>query len=264
MKPAPFDKYELYVRSVQDPLQTLIFLDEVYRKAFRQEPLQLCEDFGGTFALSCTWVERSPRRKAFAVDLDPTPLHYGIQNFARWMTEEQRSRLRVFEDDVRNSALPKSDIIAALNFSYFGFKQRCDLREYFKNCLRRLNKNGMLVLDAFGGPDTEGPSVKQAAFPGFTYFWEQTSFDPRTREAEFYIHYARDGEKKRTKVFHYHWRMWSLPELSDLMVEVGFALPEIYWQRLAPTDGKASRVYRKPTADDLTGWLVYLVVRKGK
>ena len=57
---------------------------------------------------------------------------------------------------------------------------------------------------------------------GFSYFWDQDSFDPVSNHAKFYIHFKRRGEARQDRVFSYDWRMWSIPEIRDIMEDVGF------------------------------------------
>lgn len=241
-----FDKYEMYLRSVQNPVATLATLNHEYRRRFKSVPRSLAEDFCGTFALSCAWVEQKADRTAIAVDIDEEPLRYGVENFVGLLSESQRARLRVFQTDVRYPKLPKTDVIAALNFSYFTFQTRKDLKAYFVRCYRRLNSGGLLFLDAFGGAQTQKPSRKELRYPGFTYYWEQVSFDPLTQRAEYFIHYRRKGEALRKRVFHYDWRMWTLPEISELLEEVGFERPRIIQSK--DSDGE--------------GWFAYLAAAK--
>ena len=63
---------------------------------------------------------------------------------------------------------------------------------------------------------------------GFTYFFEQEGFDPVTHEALFHVHFQRNGESKRRRVFTYDWRIWTVPELRDALLEAGFASVRTY------------------------------------
>jgi hypothetical protein len=49
-------------------------------------------------------------------------------------------------------------------------------------------------------------------------------------------------------VFTYHWRLWSVPELRDAMLEAGFASVEVY-DRLADGVDADGTVYVAPLGD---------------
>ncbi|MCX6130169.1 MAG: class I SAM-dependent methyltransferase, partial [Proteobacteria bacterium] len=113
-----FDKYEYYQRSVQSPDVDAVFLARVYQELRNKEPISLGEDFCAAFALSCEWAKLSPEKLAYGIDLDPEPLEYGRNHYLNKLSAEQQKRVHLFQSDVMNPELPKSDIIAPLNFSY--------------------------------------------------------------------------------------------------------------------------------------------------
>jgi SAM-dependent methyltransferase len=226
----PFDKYWYYHASVQDPDETLGFIANTYRRQFTKRALTLGEDFCGTFALSAEWVKRDGTRRAVGVDLDPKPIKYGMTHYFSALTPDEQKRIQIINANVLDGGLPKVDALAAMNFSYFVFKQRKQLLAYLKNCHRRLNKKGILVLDTFGGTSTMEPNEDESRLRGFTYFWDQATFDPVTHHSMFYIHYKRKGERKREKVFRYDWRMWSIPELTECLEEAGFTESQVWWE----------------------------------
>ncbi|MEK7382149.1 MAG: class I SAM-dependent methyltransferase, partial [Elusimicrobiota bacterium] len=65
---------------------------------------------------------------------------------------------------------------------------------------------------------------------------EQFGFDPVSGEARFAIHFKPKGRKKIKDVFRYDWRIWTLPEIRDLLAEAGFRKTHVYWEG---NDGKA-------------------------
>ena len=230
MKRSRFEKYDYYRRAVQDPAEIAAFLDDAYRSAYRTRAAILREDFCGTFSLCCEWVKRRPRNCAIGVDKDPKPLEYGLQHHLVETSEEQRERVQVVKADVLAKKLPKADIICALNFSYFIFHDRKRLRKYFENCRENLSDKGLLVLDCLSGTESLRVLEDETEYEDFTYFWEQASFDPITRRAVFHIHFQRPGEKRRERVFTYDWRLWTVPELRELLEEVGFGKSAVYWE----------------------------------
>ncbi len=249
----PFDKFAAYLSAVQDPEQDLRFVRRRYREAFGKDLCVLAEDFCGTFALCSAWVRKGRQNQAIGVDYAAAPLVYGMKHHHAKLTPDQRTRLRIARDDVRSPRLPKAEAIVALNFSYFIFKERKDLLAYFRNAWHRLSPQGLLVLDAFGGSDCQKAVTDVTRLPGgLTYYWEQQGFDHGTHGAKFQIHFKRRGERKREGVFDYDWRLWTLPELRDVLLDAGFSRVEIYWESDGP--------YRLREADeDETTWLAYLV-----
>jgi hypothetical protein len=66
------------------------------------------------------------------------------------------------------------------------------------------------------------------------------------------------------RAFRYDWRLWTLPEVRELLLESGFTRADVYWED-AGADGDGTGVYRKrergvPEA----AWTVYIVAVKGR
>lgn len=258
----PFDKYFYYSKAVQAPDTDAEFLQRVYRELRGKQPTILREDFCGTFAISCEWVKLNSKYMAFGVDLDSEPLKYGQEKYFSKLTHSQQDRLDIYQSDVLNPDLPSTDVVAVFNFSCFIFKARATMLNYFKNCYKALNPKGIFVIDAFGGPMCEEPNVDTVKNRGFTYFWDQASFDPISRHATFYIHFKRKGEKKREKLFRYDWRMWTLPELRDIMKEAGFTKTHVYWEG-STKSGAGNGSFRRREKGEVCGaWIAYIVGEK--
>ena len=257
-----FDKYFYYSKSVQAPKEDAKFLGRVYRDVYNKKAETMREDFCAAFALSCAWVQGGAERKALGVDLDPEPLNYGRENYLPKLKPDQRSRVEVYEDNVLNASLPKVDIISAMNFSYMIFKTRANLLQYLETCHNNLKEQAVLVMDCFGGAGVMEPNIEETKHEDFSYFWEQDSYNPVTNEALFHIHFKRKGEKKRKRVFTYDWRLWSLAELKDLMLEAGFHKVSIYWEGTG-ADGDGNGIYRRTEkGDDSVAWVSYIVGSK--
>ncbi len=261
---APFDKYFYYSESVQSPEEDVRFLRQVYKDARGKQPKTLREDFCGTFANSCAWVKSDAKAEAYGIDLDPEPISYGFEHYVPKLSKQQQNRLVIKQADVLKKGLPSTDIIAAMNFSYFIFKDRKILLKYFKNCFASLNPKGLLVLDVFGGPKCCEPNeeVVDHSAHNFEYFWDQESYDPLTNEAVFHIHFRRRGEAKRLNVFTYDWRMWSLPELKDILIEAGFKKVEFLWEG-ATDDGYGNGDFQVvEKGEDCEAWVAYISAHK--
>lgn len=256
----PFNKYDLYIRSVQSPDTDVAFFENTYRKLRNGQPQILREDFCGTFAVSSAWVRKRKTNQAIGIDLDPEPIRYGREHFFNEMTEQERKRLFILSENVLSVETEPADIVAALNFSYFLFKERKSLGQYFCNARKGLRPNGIFVVDCFGGPACQERNEESRRLGNFTYYWDQASYNPIKNEAIFHIHFKRKGEKKRRNVFTYDWRLWSIAELRELMLEAGFAKTVVYWEGTSRKTGEGNGVFRQTeTGEDCQAWVAYIV-----
>jgi hypothetical protein len=257
-----FDKYFYYREAVQGPEADVEFMRNAYRELRKKDPIVLREDFCGTFAISCEWAKLGSKYESYGVDLDMEPIHYGLSHYWPHLTASQQGRVHVHQDNVLNPGLPKADIICAMNFSHYVFKERNVMKSYFHNCHSTLNKDGILLVDAFGGSQCQTANEEETDHKSFRYFWDQVNFDPISNEALFYIHFKLKGSKKIEKVFTYDWRMWSIPELREMMSEVGFKTTHVYWEgttRSGKGDGKFKRVTK---GEECEAWIAYIVGEK--
>lgn len=252
-----FDKYSYYLRSVQSPKYDVEFFRDTYKEIRNKWPKTLSEDFCGTFNICCEWVKLDSKFEAVGVDLDVEPIHYGQSHNFKDLHKNQQERIHILNKNVLDKNLPQVDILAAMNFSYYLFKERKQLVKYFSNVHRRLNKKGIFIMDAFGGPACQCANEEETEHKDFSYYWDQDSYDPLTNYAQFYIHFKRKGEKKREKVFSYDWRMWSLPELKDILVDAGFSKVHIYWED--DNDGEFKKIHK---GEEVEAWVAYLISEK--
>lgn len=256
-----FDKYDLYRRAVQSAENDVLFIRDTYRELKKKSARVFREDFCGTFALSTEWIKLNPRHSAIGMDLDPEPMAYGKAHYLSKLRQDQQKRMTLLERNVLDPGQPKADIVAAMNFSYFCFKSRDVMKLYFSNVYKSLSSDGIFLVDCFGGAQCQGPIEDTIKHEGFTYYWDQSSFDPVTSEALFYIHF-RVGKQKVEKVFTYDWRLWSIPELREIMGEVGFKKTHIYWEGTAK-DGSGNGVFtRTEKGESCDSWIAYIVAEK--
>lgn len=257
----PFDRYFYYSQSVQSPEVDAEFFEKVYSELRFKKPNTLREDFCGTFANCCEWVKRDPSYRAYAIDNDNEPLAYGKSHYLSQLSSEQQARIEIAETDVLKPSLPPADIACALNFSYFCFKQRAELKNYFSNVYNSLEKDGIFLLDCFGGSKCQEANEEETEHEdaGFSYFWDQVDFDPITNESHFFIHFKRKNEPKREKVFAYDWRMWTIPELRDLLEEVGFKKSVIYWEGNDEEGDGNGEYERVEKGEECESWVAYIV-----
>lgn len=207
-------------------------------------------------------MKLSPLHQSIGVDLDPEPIAYGNEHHLDNLSEDQRKRVRILNANVLDPKLPKVDLVAAMNFSYFIFKSRHLLLEYFKNVYRTLKKDGVFVADLFGGTLCHDANEEKTKHKAFTYYWHQKGFDPATNFAHFSIHFKPHGKKKVEDVFTYDWRMWTIPEIRDIMIDAGFKNVHLYWEgttRAGRGDGKFKRVDQ---GEACLSWIAYLAAEK--
>lgn len=253
-----YDKYKLYSAAVQSPETDVVFLRDTYKELRKKAPESMREDFCGTYALSCEWVKLNPKHRAVGVDLDPEPIAYGTEHYYSKLKLDQRLRLEILNANVMDPNLPKVDLVAAMNFSYFIFKSRSAIMEYFKNVLRTLNKDGIFILDLFGGSLCHDAIEEKTKRKGFTYYWDQKNFDPVTNFAEFAIHFKLDGGKKQLDQFTYDWRMWTIPELREILAEVGFKKTHVYWEGTNKQGGGDGVFKRVDKGESCQSWIAYI------
>jgi hypothetical protein len=261
MKQKEFDKYYYYKNSVQSPDNDVLFFRDTYKELRGKKAQTLREDFCGTFALSCEWVRLDPKHEAYGVDLDAEPIRYGKEKYLSQLKKPERKRVHIQENNVLSVGLPHTDIIIATNFSYFIFKKRADLVYYFRNVRDSLNEDGLFMVDIFGGPHCMEANEEETEHDGFSYFWDQDSYDPVTNEALFHIHFKLPGEKKKTS-FTYDWRMWSIPEIRDIMADAGFSKTHVYWEG-DDEDGEGNGEFeRVERGEECEAWVAYIVAEK--
>ena len=263
---ARLEKYPLYERAVQSPDTHIPWFVQLYRERLGRYPRRLREDFCGTFALSCEWVRRNRRNSAVALDLDPEPLAYGRATHAASLTAEQRRRLRPERRNVVAVTRPGADLLIACNFSVFVFKQRTQLVSYLRAARRSLAPDGLMILEIAGGPGMIAPGRERKVYtrrkkPWFTYVWDQQSFDPLTHEAHYAIHFHFPGGKKLVNAFRYDWRLWTIPELREALIEAGFGTTEVLWETSHRGTGTGEFLPAE-RGDNAHSWIAYVLGRK--
>ncbi len=258
------DIHELYEKSVQNVETEIEFLQATF-KSIRTRPAYLFrEDFCGTASTSCEWARQGEQFQAIGVDIDASVLEWGRQNRVSRLSSADQARVRLLEADVMSADTPQVDLLAAFNFSYFIFDTRDKLRAYFEKAYDALKDDGVFFLDMFGGPEAQEETKEKTKYKkhGFTYVWHQAEFHPVTNYIRCHIHFHfRDGSKIK-KAFTYEWRLWSAPEIRELLAEAGFARSTVYWEG-SDEDGDGDGEFtpdEKGEAD--LAWIAYIVAEK--
>ena len=258
---ATADKQELYEAAVQTPDLECDFFDRVYRKLNGEKPATLREDFCSTAAICQSWVKRRKTNRAWAIDLDPSPLEWARRKRLPRLTDDQRARLSLVEADVLKvpKAVPKVDVVSAGNFSWWVFKSRDVLRGYFKGVRGSLTKGGVFVLDLCGGNRSMDELKEPRRCRGFTYVWEQHSFDPITADYTCFIHFRFKKGPPMLRAFRYDWRLWTIPETLEILHEAGFKDATVYWED-DDAKGGGSGVFRPAKkGENCEGFIAYVV-----
>src|SRR5690606_22773853 len=194
---------------------------------------------------------------------DAGPLAGGREHDVAELRRDRARRVHLVQGDVRTARTPKVDVLCAFNCSFFLFKERSEMLRYFRRCHAALNREGMFVLDAYGGPEAMEVRKERRRCEGFTYVWDQARFDPITHDASCYIHFEfRDGSKLR-RAWGYHWRLWTLPELRDLLAEAGFSDITVYWEGTERATNEPNGIFRpRASAEEDPAWIAYIAARK--
>jgi SAM-dependent methyltransferase len=256
------EKYELYEEAVQSPEFHADWFVSAYKDLRGKYPVLLREDFCGTFRISAEWVKRNRKNRAICLDLDPEPLAYGAEKNFRDMTPGQLKRIRVLKQNVISVTRPAADLVIACNFSYCIFRTRAELVRYFRAVRKSLKPDGVFMIDLAGGPGMiekmrERKTLRQKGKRLGTYVWDQQSFDPIHREGHYAIHFRLADGRVLNDLFRYQWRLWTIPELRDIMADAGFEETFVYWE--SEHEGKGTGEYiRTETGTNDYSWIAYV------
>ena len=256
------DRHYLYQESVQDTEAEIDFVLDTWAE-LRDRPAELLrEDFCGTANTACEWVRRDPLHRAIGIDLDPAVLDWGRINNLAQLDEEQRSRILLLREDVMDARPEPADIVLAMNFSYWLFDSRARMLRYFRNVRGGLEDDGLFVLDAYGGYDAPRELEEERECDGFTYVWEQASFNPIDSMMNCRIHFRFPDGSRIDNAFSYRWRLWTLPELKELLEEAGFSEVTVYWEGTDEELNEGNGIYEPAEVGDADpGWVCYIVAQ---
>lgn len=265
------DIHDLYQQSVQAPEADIEFFTETYEQLRGKKPLTMREDFCGTALLSVEWCQSDPERLAFGIDLSEETLDWGREHNIIPAGESVAQRITLRHGNVLDPVEEKVDITCALNFSYCIFKTRDLLRQYFENARAGLAPDGILVLDLFGGTETidileEERDVDDA---DFTYVWDQDRYNPITNEILCYIHFNFPDGSKLERAFTYDWRLWTIPEVREILTEAGFSKVHVYWEEFEESDDEdddelegTGRYQDVEEVENQESWVIYIVAER--
>lgn len=256
------DVHILYQEAVQSPEADVRDIARYFKKVTGRPARLFREDFCGTALLACEWVKLGADCRAIGIDLDKPTLRWGETHNLSQLSKDARARIDLVNANVLDVRRPKADVIAALNFSYCIFKTRAQMLAYARNARRSLNRDGMLIMDAWGGSETQTVCQDRKRLHGCTYVWDQVSFDPVTYHTDCRIHFEFPNGRKLRNAFTYDWRLWTLPELRDLLEEAGFADVHVLWETTDRKTKKGTGNFRRAERGDADrSWIAYIVGR---
>jgi hypothetical protein len=256
------DRHELYELSVQEPSAEIRFIERAWRERRAGRPEVLREDFCGTGFLSCAWVRHRASCRAWGIDLCTKTMAWGKARHGAGLAPAQQARMHWVKGDVRTARTEPADVLAALNFSYFIFKSREALVGYFRAAFANLRPGGLMVLDAYGGYQSFSVQKEERDLDGFTYVWDTERYNPINGDVLNHIHFRFPDGTEMRRAFTYDWRLWTLAEIREALVDAGFVRPTVYWEGTT-ADGEGDGVFRrKAVGEACEGWIAYIVAER--
>ncbi len=256
------DINDLYERSVQCPESEVDLIYQAWDELRGRKPTHIREDFCGTSAVAREWVCRNNSNTVMGVDLDEGVLAWAQNKINKELTGEQAERILLVKQNVMSVEAEPAECVLAMNFSYYGFKKREVLKQYFSAVYRDLVDDGLFLLDAYGGSDSFLEMDEERDMDGFTYVWDQNHVNPITGDIVNHIHFEFPNGSKIMKAFTYEWRFWTLPEIQDVLHEVGFSKVVVYWEGTDENE-EGDGVWKIDTRGEAcAGWVAYLAAVK--
>ncbi|MGK0298220.1 MAG: SAM-dependent methyltransferase [Gammaproteobacteria bacterium] len=255
------DIHILYEDSVQCVESEIDFVDDTYKEIRGKRAKHLREDFCGTMNTSCEWVRRRKSNIAYSVDIDQDVLDWGKKNKLNKLNKLQHERINIIRGDVTTTNTENMDIVLAMNFSYWIFKDRQTMTNYYRHIYNNLSESGIFFLDSFGGPEAIKELEEDTEYDDFTYTWDQHKYNPITGDGLFHIHFKFDDGSKIKKAYTYDWRVWTLPEITEMLADAGFK-PYVYWEGTGEDGEGNGEFYRTLRGEADDSWIAYIVAVK--
>jgi SAM-dependent methyltransferase len=253
------DVHALYQQSVQTPDADVWFFNRVFKKIRGRKPMSLREDFCGTAFLSTTWVKSHAERSAVGIDIDGSVIAWGREHNVAPLDRRAADRVSLHVADVLDGVGDRCDVACAMNFSYCVFKERHLLRRYFEVVRERLVEDGLFICELYGGFEAICEIEEERECEGFTYIWEQKTFNPIDHHTLCHIHYEFEDGSKLKRAFTYDWRLWTIPEIRELLLDAGFSGVKVYWETMDDDGEGTGEFHESVEEENQDSWLVYIV-----
>lgn len=261
-------KHRLYEMSVQSPNWQVEYLPQFCKWLTGKEPRSFREDFCGSGKIACEWVLRSKKNRALGLDLDQQVLDYAEETNRAALPKEAQKRVRFTKQNVLKSTREKFDWIGAFNFSYYVFHTRRELLQYAKAAFKSLEKKGTLFLEIAGGEGFLESGIEEYSIPvpglgKVKQIWEKHQYDPITQVNDYSIHFQLPNGEWMNDAFQYHWRIWGIRDLREVLLDAGFKQTVVLWEKTnAKGDGTGELEVLEETGSHHS-WVAYVVGIKG-
>jgi len=112
----------------------------------------------------------------------------------------------------------------------------------------------------FGGTEALEPVEEERwVDEDFKYVWDQDEFLPGTADLRCYIHFRFPDGSQRKRAFTYEWRLWTMPEIKDLLHEAGFSQVISYFEEYDEDGDGTGEFSVNEHGDACESWLAYVV-----
>lgn len=261
---AKISKFYLYEKSVQNPEWHVKYPSHFHRRLLGHRPLKFREDFCGSGLISCEWVKSSKLHIATGLDRDRLAIRYANQKNKAELSQKQRKRLNFNLENVLYPTEEKYDLIGAYNFSIFEFHERGDLLKYFTSVFNSLGSQGTFFFDIAGGSGflktrQKSRNIFIDEIGTVQQIWEQMDYDPISATNQYAIHFMLPCGSCLNDAFTYHWRIWQVREVREVLKEAGFKMSTVIWEKDSPNPAKSGKSYFAENAENAFTWVAYLV-----
>ncbi len=259
------DRHTLYQIAVQGPAAEVAFVASNFKRLRARPARTLREDFCGTALTACEWVKAHKDNTALGLDLHKPTLAWGREHNVATLPPAAQERIRLLPRNVLTPGPDAGDmdVILAMNFSYWIFKTRPLMLTYFKSVLASLARDGVFFLDIYGGFETAKIQEDRRRCPGgFTYIWDQASYNPITADYVCKIHFEFKRGPAMQNAFTYEWRLWTLAEIRELLTEAGFRRVSVYWEGDNGKGGGNGIFRPRAVGDPDAAYICYLSAEK--
>ncbi|KAL2620822.1 hypothetical protein R1flu_001027 [Riccia fluitans] len=157
--------------------------------------------------------------------------------------------------------LPRADMICAFNYSCCCLQKRAELVRYFRQVLKSISEDGgIFAMDLYGGTSSECALKLRRRFETFSYTWEQEEFDVINRTTRISLHFRLNNNQGMIRhAFSYYWRLWTLPEVKECLLEAGFNEVHFWMKEMSDTrerdDDVDTEVDSKAKYEEVTSFL---------
>lgn len=157
--------------------------------------------------------------------------------------------------------LPGADMVCSFNYSCCCLQKRADLVKYFREALKTIHEDGgIFAMDLYGGTSSECALKLRRRFEKFSYTWEQEEFDIVNRTTRISLHFRLNNNQGVIRhAFSYYWRLWTIPEVKECLLEAGFSSVHIWIKQMSDTherdDDEATATDSKAKYEEVTSFL---------